>query len=208
MNAAACIASNGRSRERPSPLSAARDSARPCVRCGRGVCRRASTATARGPGTVAGIARGEGKDAHDATRAPTHAPTFAQVPWARHALRFPTRSRRRRSALRRVAEGGRGLAPGLIWSGSRAPCDTELVGSVRNVTVTLDEETARWARVEAAKRDTSLSRLIGEMLETYMREQRGYEQAMRSYRSRGARRLKRSGAYPGREELHDRAGVR
>ncbi len=82
------------------------------------------------------------------------------------------------------------------------------MGSVRNVTVTLDEETARWARVEAAKRDTSLSRLVGEMLETYMREQRGYEQAMRSYRSRGARRLKRSGAYPGREELHDRAGVR
>jgi hypothetical protein len=82
------------------------------------------------------------------------------------------------------------------------------VGLVRNVTVTLDEETARWARVEAAKRDMSLSRLIGEMLETSMRAQRGYEQAMRSYRARGPRRLKGSGAYPGREELHDRAGVR
>lgn len=79
----------------------------------------------------------------------------------------------------------------------------------RNVTITLSEETARWARVEAANRDTSVSRLVGELLETYMREeQRGYQQAMRSFLSRGARLLKRSGAYPDREGLHDRAGLR
>ena len=30
---------------------------------------------------------------------------------------------------------------------------------MRNVTITLDEETARWARVEAAMRGTSVSRL-------------------------------------------------
>ena len=35
---------------------------------------------------------------------------------------------------------------------------------MRNVTITLDEEVAHWARVEAAKRETSVSRLVGEML--------------------------------------------
>lgn len=35
---------------------------------------------------------------------------------------------------------------------------------MRNVTITLDEEVARWVRIEAAKRETSVSRLVGEML--------------------------------------------
>ena len=35
---------------------------------------------------------------------------------------------------------------------------------MKNVTITLDEETARWARVEAAKAGKSLSRWIGEQL--------------------------------------------
>lgn len=39
---------------------------------------------------------------------------------------------------------------------------------LRNVTVTLDEEVARWARIEAARRDTSVSRLLGELLKEKM----------------------------------------
>ena len=39
---------------------------------------------------------------------------------------------------------------------------------LKNVTVTLDPETARWARIEAAKGDTSVSRLIGEILQREM----------------------------------------
>jgi hypothetical protein len=35
---------------------------------------------------------------------------------------------------------------------------------MKNVTITLDEETAHWARVEAAKAGKSLSRWIGERL--------------------------------------------
>jgi hypothetical protein len=35
---------------------------------------------------------------------------------------------------------------------------------LRNVTVTLEEEVAQWARIEAARRDTSVSRLLGEIL--------------------------------------------
>jgi hypothetical protein len=36
---------------------------------------------------------------------------------------------------------------------------------MKNVTITLDEQTAHWARVEAAKSGKSLSRWIGERLE-------------------------------------------
>lgn len=35
---------------------------------------------------------------------------------------------------------------------------------LRNVTVTLEEDVARWARMEAARRDTSVSRLLGSLL--------------------------------------------
>jgi plasmid stability protein len=35
---------------------------------------------------------------------------------------------------------------------------------LRNVTVTLEEDVAQWARIEAARRDTSVSRLLGEIL--------------------------------------------
>jgi hypothetical protein len=79
---------------------------------------------------------------------------------------------------------------------------------MRNVTITLDEETARWARVEAAHRDMSVSRLIGQLLREHMRAQTTYEEAMRRYLARGAANLKDRGHYPSREELHDRAGLR
>jgi hypothetical protein len=35
---------------------------------------------------------------------------------------------------------------------------------MKNVTITLDEKVARWARIKAAEKDTSVSRLVGEML--------------------------------------------
>lgn len=50
-------------------------------------------------------------------------------------------------------------------------CYTVLVSPrtrLRNVTVTLEEEVARWARIEAARRDTSVSRLLGELLKERM----------------------------------------
>ena len=79
--------------------------------------------------------------------------------------------------------------------------------SLRNVTVTLEEEVARWARVEAARRDTSVSRLLGGILKQTMLQHDTYEQAMR----RALRRkpfLKSSGRYLSREEVHDRTRLR
>ena len=50
---------------------------------------------------------------------------------------------------------------------TRISCYTGAVSNtrrLRNVTVTLEEDVARWARIEAARRDTSVSRLLGELL--------------------------------------------
>jgi hypothetical protein len=79
---------------------------------------------------------------------------------------------------------------------------------VKNVTVTLDEETARWARVEAARRDMSLSSLLREVLERAKAAHESYPQAMHRFRTRPPVPLKGRGRYPSREELHDRDGLR
>lgn len=80
-------------------------------------------------------------------------------------------------------------------------------GRLRNVTITLEESVARWARLEAARQDTSVSRLLGGILERQMLHDDEYERAMR----RALRRkpfLKGDGRYLSREELHDRSGLR
>jgi hypothetical protein len=80
---------------------------------------------------------------------------------------------------------------------------------MKNVTVTLEEEVARWARIRAAERDTSLSRYLGELLRDQMQEEDHYEVAMSEYLSRPPAPLKKADTrYPGREEIHDRPGVR
>jgi uncharacterized protein DUF6364 len=80
---------------------------------------------------------------------------------------------------------------------------------MKNVTITLDEKTAAWARVYAARRNTSVSRLVGEMLQQRMRESHKYEEAMRRFLGKAPVRLNRSGKrYPRREELHARTRIR
>jgi hypothetical protein len=78
-----------------------------------------------------------------------------------------------------------------------------MASKLRNVTVTLEEEVARWARVYAARRDSSLSRVLAEMLKERMDEEDTYEKAMRRALGRKAF-LKTDGRYPSRQELHDR----
>ena len=76
---------------------------------------------------------------------------------------------------------------------------------MKNVTITLDKEVARWARICAAKRDTSLSRLVGELLREKMLDEEKYLASMQHYLSQSTRLLKkREDKYPNREELHDR----
>jgi plasmid stability protein len=80
---------------------------------------------------------------------------------------------------------------------------------MKNLTITLDEETARLARVRAAKRDMSVSRYIGEVLRRELRHDEDYEAAYRAWRARKPFPLKGSPQpYPKREELYDRPVLR
>ena len=74
---------------------------------------------------------------------------------------------------------------------------------MKNVTITLEEEVARWARIRAAELDTSVSRLVREMLKEQMVAEKGYDTARRRYLSRKAAPIS-TGAYPRRDDLHDR----
>ena len=47
------------------------------------------------------------------------------------------------------------------------------MSKLRNVTVTLEDDVAQWARIEAARQDTSVSRLLGELLKDRMASQHG-----------------------------------
>lgn len=79
---------------------------------------------------------------------------------------------------------------------------------MKNVTITLDEKVARWARVWAAERNTSVSRFVGQLLEEKMREESGYDMAMTQFLSVPAQSLKKGGRYPSRTALYERAHVR
>jgi hypothetical protein len=78
---------------------------------------------------------------------------------------------------------------------------------LRNVTVTMEETVARWVRIEAAKQETSVSGLLAEMLKQRMRDENGYERAMRRALARKPF-LNTVGDYPSREEAHERRPVR
>jgi hypothetical protein len=77
---------------------------------------------------------------------------------------------------------------------------------LRNITITLEEAVASWARIEAARRDTSISRLLAGILKERMLEEDAYLAAM----GRALKRkpfLKTKGRYLSREEAHERPGV-
>jgi hypothetical protein len=76
---------------------------------------------------------------------------------------------------------------------------------MKNVTITLDENVARWARIRAAELNTSVSRLVGEMLREKMLDDEKYDQASREYLSQKPLKLRKPGVrYPKREELYGR----
>ena len=75
----------------------------------------------------------------------------------------------------------------------------------RNITVQLDEATVQRARVAAARRGSSISRLVTEQIEALARQDDDYDRAMhdalveleRGYDLGG-------GPYPARDEVYDR----
>jgi hypothetical protein len=80
---------------------------------------------------------------------------------------------------------------------------------MRNVTVTLDDETFAKARVKAAERNLSLSRFIGEVLGRDLRHEDEYDAAYRAWKAAKPFPLKGPPQrYPKREELYDRPVLR
>jgi hypothetical protein len=76
---------------------------------------------------------------------------------------------------------------------------------MKNVTITLDEDVARWARIRAAEKNTSVSRLVGNLLKEKMQEEADYALAMEQYLAMQPVVLKQvEDRYPRREELHER----
>jgi len=81
--------------------------------------------------------------------------------------------------------------------------------NLKNVTITLNEETAAWARVYAATHNTSVSRLVGEMLQQRMGELHEYDRAMRRFLAKKPIKFKGPAkGYPKRDELYDRGRLR
>jgi hypothetical protein len=80
---------------------------------------------------------------------------------------------------------------------------------VKNITVSLDDQTAAWVRVEAAREGLSVSRYLGGVLRERNQKLGEYERAMHRFLNRPRLQLKPiGGKYPTREELYDRPGIR
>jgi predicted transcriptional regulator len=76
----------------------------------------------------------------------------------------------------------------------------------QNLTVRLDDATIRKAKVLAAKRSTSISRLVGEEIDRLVREDEAYEQARVEALDEleSARDLGSGGRLPPRVDSYDR----
>ncbi len=78
---------------------------------------------------------------------------------------------------------------------------------LRNVTITLENELARRARIEAARLDTSLSQFLSNILKERFRDDDAYDSAMNEALARKPF-LKTDGKYFSREEVHERSRFR
>ncbi len=80
---------------------------------------------------------------------------------------------------------------------------------MKNITITLDDQTAEWARQEAAAQGKSLSRFVSDNLQDQLPKAREYKRAMRSFLSREPWALTQPGEkLPSRDELYDRPVLR
>jgi hypothetical protein len=78
---------------------------------------------------------------------------------------------------------------------------------MKNVTITVEEPVLEWVRVEAARRNSSVSRLVGEMLAEKMQHEDAYERGRREalrFQSWGVS----EGPYLTRDEMYERSRFR
>ncbi len=76
---------------------------------------------------------------------------------------------------------------------------------MKRITISLDDDVARWLRIRAAENHISISHLVENLLKEKMREEEEYRLSMERFLTQKPRALKEAGAcYPKREELYDR----
>lgn len=77
---------------------------------------------------------------------------------------------------------------------------------MKNITLTLDDQTAARVRVEAARKNVSISKFVGDMLQERLREAREYNEAMnRFFSSTFVIQREPGERLPTRDDLHDRS---
>jgi hypothetical protein len=74
----------------------------------------------------------------------------------------------------------------------------------KNVTIELSDETALWARRKAAEENTSVSRLVSQMLEREIRAGDAYWQAFERWKSHQPTAELGAAVRMGRDEAHER----
>ena len=80
---------------------------------------------------------------------------------------------------------------------------------MKNVTITLPDDLARWLRVRAAEDDRSVSRWVTELLAGMRRREDKYDIAMKRYLAMKPVKIDwPDGRRPTREDLYDRPGLR
>ena len=78
---------------------------------------------------------------------------------------------------------------------------------LKNVTITLEEEAARWVRIKAAEENTSVSKYVGKMIERGMRGSHVYWESYERWKQLVAQRDKfgiDTSKRMTREEAHER----
>jgi hypothetical protein len=74
----------------------------------------------------------------------------------------------------------------------------------KNVTIKISDQAALWARRKAAEENTSMSRLVGEMLERQMRLTDDYWQAFEHWKSNRPLASAGPAQRMSRQEVHER----
>ena len=77
---------------------------------------------------------------------------------------------------------------------------------LKNITITLDANTAARTRVQAAERNMSVSRYVGEVLREKLGKDDAYQAAYRAFLAQKP--IKFKGRMLTREEVNDRAALR
>jgi plasmid stability protein len=80
---------------------------------------------------------------------------------------------------------------------------------MKNITITLDPDTAKWVRIKAAEQNKSVSRFVGDLLQQQMKERVEYQRAMERFLAKPPITLRDSDEpLPTRKEIYDRTRIR